>query len=168
MTQAIEQWRDIADCPGWQVSDLGRIQKIVDGVAKIVELHPSPPHGYVLVSINKKLRAVHRLVLEAFVGPCPPDMEARHVLVRDKSNNRLENLAWGTRFENAQDCKRHLAEFGPPPPLMNDTHRHEFKFRKSFMDAAKKMASSLGLSLAAYIRLVVKEDIDRRKKAAKS
>lgn len=168
MIQPVEQWRDIANQPGWQVSDLGRIQRIVDGVAMIVDLHSTPPYGYVFVTIKKKSYAVHRLVLEAFVGPCPPGMEARHILVRDVTDNRLVNLAWGTRFENAQDRKRHLVEFGSPPPLMNDTHRHELKFRKSLMDTMKHQASSLGLSLAAYIRMVVVEDIDRRKKQSKS
>lgn len=38
---------------------------------------------------------IHRLVLQAFVGPCPEGMEARH-LNGDPSDNRLENLCWGT------------------------------------------------------------------------
>ena len=45
---------------------------------------------------------VHRLVLEAFVGPCPAGLECRH-LDTDPLNNRLENLVWGTREENHAD-----------------------------------------------------------------
>jgi len=42
---------------------------------------------------------VHRLVLEAFVGTCPPEMETMH-LNGCRSDNRLENLKWGTHEEN--------------------------------------------------------------------
>lgn len=46
---------------------------------------------------------VHRMILEAFVGPCPAGCEARHFPDRDRSNNAVENLAWGTRSQNFMD-----------------------------------------------------------------
>lgn len=46
---------------------------------------------------------VHRLVLEVFVGPCPPGMECRHFPDHDPTNNRLSNLSWGTKAENMAD-----------------------------------------------------------------
>jgi hypothetical protein len=39
----------------------------------------------------KKSRAVHRLVLEAFVGPCPPGYQCCH-WDGVATNNRVENL----------------------------------------------------------------------------
>lgn len=48
---------------------------------------------------------VHRLVLAAFVGPCPEGMECRH-LNGVHTDNRLENLAWGTQEENRDDNRR--------------------------------------------------------------
>jgi hypothetical protein len=52
---------------------------------------------------GKTLNAmVHRLVLETFVGPCPIGQEARH-LNAIKTDNRLENLVWGTRSDNEKD-----------------------------------------------------------------
>jgi HNH endonuclease len=51
-------------------------------------------------------RAVHRLVLEAHVGPCPPSHEGAH-LNGVRSDNRLANLAWKTKSENAADQQRH-------------------------------------------------------------
>lgn len=51
-------------------------------------------------------RYVHRLVLEAFVGPCPDGLQTRH-LDGDPSNNRPTNLAWGTSKENHADRRRH-------------------------------------------------------------
>lgn len=49
---------------------------------------------------------MHRLVLEAFVGPRPRRMVARH-LDGDQSNNAVGNLAWGTPSENATDRLDH-------------------------------------------------------------
>ena len=51
-------------------------------------------------------RLVHNLVLEAFVGPCPPGMEACHYPDHDKANNHLENLRWDTHAENMKDAYR--------------------------------------------------------------
>lgn len=47
---------------------------------------------------------VQRLVLEAFVGPCPRGMEARH-LDSNPANCRLSNLEWNTRKVNQCDRK---------------------------------------------------------------
>ncbi len=49
---------------------------------------------------------MHRLVLEAFVGPCPEGMQCRH-LDGNRSNNHIDNLAWGTPKENCADRGRH-------------------------------------------------------------
>jgi hypothetical protein len=54
-----------------------------------------------------KTSKVHRVVLEAFVGPCPPGMEGRHAGDNNKSNNRASNLAWGTPLQNARDKDAH-------------------------------------------------------------
>lgn len=51
-------------------------------------------------------KMVHRLVLETYIGPCPDGMETRH-LNGNKTDNRLENLAWGTRIENERDKVQH-------------------------------------------------------------
>lgn len=47
-----------------------------------------------------------RLVLLAFIGPCPKGKECCH---RDGNprNNKLKNVRWGTRLSNMQDKIRH-------------------------------------------------------------
>jgi hypothetical protein len=45
-------------------------------------------------------------LLFAFVGPCPPGMQCRH-LDGNPQNNSLGNLVWGTPQENADDRIRH-------------------------------------------------------------
>lgn len=59
--------------------------------------------GYLVVSLSDNdKRMSHQLVLEAFVGSRPDGMECRH-LNDVKSDNRIRNLVWGTRTENAED-----------------------------------------------------------------
>jgi|SRR5882672_4272226 len=50
--------------------------------------------------------SVHRLVALAFLGSQPGGCEVRH-LNGVPNDNRLENLAWGTKVENSQDTLRH-------------------------------------------------------------
>ena len=66
-------------------------------------------YGYAYVYLsengNQTKMLVHRAVLSAFSGINPPDLECRHL--NDISlDNRLVNLRWGTRLENADDRKR--------------------------------------------------------------
>lgn len=51
---------------------------------------------------NVRMFRVHHLVLLAFVGPSPEGTECRH---RNgiKTDNRADNLLWGTPLENRQD-----------------------------------------------------------------
>lgn len=71
---------------------------------------PSFIDGYAVVTIRTmsdgRLVKVHRLVLEAFVGPCPKGMQTRH-LNGIRNDNHLGNLKWGTSQENALDRNRH-------------------------------------------------------------
>lgn len=61
---------------------------------------------YPLVTLSKgssqKSYRVHTLVVEAFLGPKPAggDYTVDHIN-RDKKDNRVENLRWATRFEQA-------------------------------------------------------------------
>jgi hypothetical protein len=69
----------------------------------------SDRNGYQRVDLGSKhsnCRFVYHLVLEAFVGPCPPGLECRH-LDGNNQNNRRDNLCWGTKLENAADMVRH-------------------------------------------------------------
>lgn len=64
-------------------------------------------HGRYFTKEPPLLVMIHVLVLTAFVGPCPEGMECRHFPDRNRSNNRLTNLSWGTRTENMQDKFAH-------------------------------------------------------------
>jgi hypothetical protein len=55
--------------------------------------------------VRKRLY-IHRLVLLAFVGPCPERMQACHAPDRSVSNNHIYNLRWDTSMANHKDCER--------------------------------------------------------------
>lgn len=121
-------YRDIPGFPGYRVGDDGSVWSartigprgvghgrggvpIIGNVWRpltVKKLNNYCGHRYVSLRCEGKSynRLVHRLVLEAFVGPCPEGKEGTHD-DGDPSNNRLGNLAWKTPKENAADRKRH-------------------------------------------------------------
>jgi hypothetical protein len=54
---------------------------------------------------TKMPRTIHTLVLEAFVGPCPPGQMCCH-WDDNPRNNHIANLRWGTHSENERDKVR--------------------------------------------------------------
>lgn len=116
MNATHEEWRPVV---GWEdsyeVSNLGRVRskdRVItagDGIAKqlhgkILKPGMNRRHRHVALCDGDggKSYRVHKLVLEAFIGPCPDGLEIRH-LDDDPDNNRLSNLAYGTRSENMFD-----------------------------------------------------------------
>lgn len=105
------EYRPIAKWPGYAVGTDGSVWSCRDNAGELClewhELAHLVKHGYHRVELNLPERAqkffVHRLVLEAFVGPCPKGMITRHWPDRDRGNNRLTNLAWGTGKQNQED-----------------------------------------------------------------
>lgn len=77
---------------------------------RLLKQSPNRPDGYLTITIwesgRPRTRYVHRLVAEAFIGPCPEGMQVRH-LNGDHRDNRAENLCYGTPAENAADKVRH-------------------------------------------------------------
>jgi hypothetical protein len=109
MTTLEEHWRPPHGLPGYEVSSLGRIRSSHrKGGWRILRLSRSRYPSLSMLDANgsEVTRYIHRLVLETFVGPCPPGKQACHV-DGCTSNNRVSNLRWGTPVENAADRKRH-------------------------------------------------------------
>lgn len=95
-------------------------------------------------------RYVHRLVLEAFVGFSEPGHECRHG-DRDTTNNRLSNLSWGTRSQNAEDRRKHgtmpLGESHKKSKITDDIVRSIREMRKNgelIKDIAKRFGVTFG------------------------
>lgn len=111
------EYREVVGHPGYWVGSDGTVWSqwaplYVPGVAgrtsqitgrwRLLRTGSNPKSGHLQVRLRGKDRYVHHLVLEAFVGPRPPDTECRH-LDDNPRNNRLGNLQWGTRSENIAD-----------------------------------------------------------------
>jgi len=119
-----ETWKPIPGYEGWyEISSQGRVRarerQIWHGAnrwgkgfwrtraARLIK--PSLTRRYYRVTLQREGRreqlAVHRLVLAAFIGPCPPGMEGCHA-DDDPSNNHLSNLRWDTTSANVLDQVR--------------------------------------------------------------
>jgi hypothetical protein len=116
-----EQWLPVSDWFGYEVSDQGRVRSwkqrakgrvwVVDRSQPPRILKPEPRNGYLSVRLSEKGRTarhenIHRLVLEAFVGPAAAGIHAAHGN-GDGTDNRLANLRWATPSANNQDKVAH-------------------------------------------------------------
>lgn len=87
----------------------GRIGFVPNWRAPAIRIHRQ---GYLYFRAKKvdggrmQYGRIHRLVLETFVGPCPPGMEACHNNGKEP-DNRIVNLRWDTRSNNLRDRVRH-------------------------------------------------------------
>lgn len=117
----MEHWLPVVGFEGWyEISDQARV-RFVDRVVLTCSggtrrirskvLRPSAAGMYLSVNLYRGpgvkpvTRSVHLLVLEAFVGPCPPGLEALHG-IGGAHDNRPVNLAWGTKAQNEADKVR--------------------------------------------------------------
>lgn len=116
-----ENWKPVVGYEGlYEVSDQGRVKSLArhttmkDGRGKTIRekilKNRTLPSGHKYVSLSghgsKQKALTHRLVMLAFVGPCPEGMEVCHN-DGNPENNHLSNLRYGTRSDNVQDMIRH-------------------------------------------------------------
>jgi hypothetical protein len=111
-------FRDVPEFPGYRIGDDGTMLSCLKrgGNAFILtrewrRLACYDKQGYRYIRLQRAdgtshQRQVHRIVLEAFIGPCPAGMEACHNN-GVRSDNRLDNLRWDTRKNNLADRVRH-------------------------------------------------------------
>lgn len=172
-------YRPVVGCPGYRVGDDGSVWSC--RVRKVAERDPATNRirrtirvmsdrwfrvatkpvnrlGYYRVCLyvagRKRQVFVQELVLEAFIGPRPPGMEACHD-DNDPSNNRLTNLRWDTHRNNMADKRRHgthqIGEKHPRARLTEDAVR---EIRASYIfgrsseatEAKSRLTAKFGLS----------------------
>jgi hypothetical protein len=111
----IVEYRDVVGYPGYRVGSDGTIWSRHRIGGKVLHSDwalkaPRCKSGYLYVGLYRERKtqtvAVHRLVLEAFVGPRPQGMQCRH-RDGDPRNNRRTNLTWGTPQQNSDDKLLH-------------------------------------------------------------
>lgn len=127
-----EIWKKVPGYEKYQISNFGKVRHIRTGRLKkfCIQQYDGPP--YLTVQLqknasvepnfrkrNKPIR-IHRLLLMAFVR-MPEDGEIGCHKNGNSMDNRLENLYWGTRKDNAQDSIRH-GTFKFIKPVYGESH----------------------------------------------
>lgn len=101
-----ERWKRIWDVPNYWVSTKSRVWSAAS--SSFIEGTPLK-NGHIDISLRYDGRRIHRylhrLVAEAFIPNPHGYPEVRH-LNDDPSDNEIENLAWGTQYDNVHDCIR--------------------------------------------------------------
>lgn len=148
VTTQQERWLPVPGYEGfYEISDFGRVRSLDRVVGPFAGKHGTSRyhtvHGRILTlgndiyprvwlrrdGVGKQAR-VHVLVLAAFVGPRPAGQVVRH-LNGIPNDNRLKNLTYGTRSENAKDALRHGVIFCAA--LDRCKRNHEFTPENSFI-----------------------------------
>lgn len=127
-----EEWRDVVGYEGiYRVSSLGRILSLprIDAggrrwPGRILKQHLGSggrPEVNLTRNGKQKVRRVHQLVAEAFLGPCPEGMVVCH-WDDIRTNNVVTNLRHGTIQDNADDGVRN----GCRRPVTHCPWGHEY------------------------------------------
>src|SRR4051812_22777189 len=109
LEQSTERWLPVVGCEGWyEVSDLGRVRRIRPGPSTKIGRLLIPSSNYqrrgelsVVLSTGepggrgRRVRSVHRLVAEAFIGSRPRGYDLNHKN-GEITDNRPENLEYVT------------------------------------------------------------------------
>lgn len=111
-------YKEIARYPGYRFGDDGSVWSIWSRSRqggwrrKCPTLRRGRYHLSLTVDGVTTYPSVHRLILEAFDGPCPDGMQCCHN-DGDATNNHPDNLRWDTPKANAADAIRHGTHFRP-------------------------------------------------------
>lgn len=110
-----ETWKPIPGYSMYEVSNRGQVRSWHNNKwgrrNEPLILKPQlRKNGYLHVSLRKNGQTItaliHALVLTAFIGPCPIDLECCHGN-GDPADNLLSNLRWDTRSANMKDAYKH-------------------------------------------------------------
>jgi hypothetical protein len=144
----VSEFRPVPGYAGYSVSDDGAIRGPRGALRPMAR---ATGHLFVLPYRRGRLY-VHVAVLTAFVGPRPVGQEARH-LNGVSSDNRLTNLAWGTRLQNAADRQLHGDEpHGDAKPNARLTSAQALAIRDDTRPS-REVGAAYGVSHTAVLRI---------------
>lgn len=94
----MEQWRDITECNGYEISSAGNVRNKYTGNTLKPMLNNK---GYARVKLGGRYYLIHRLVAQAFIPNNQSKPQVNHK-DGDKLNNHVKNLEWVTDQENRE------------------------------------------------------------------
>lgn len=110
----MEEWRDIKGFKGWQISDKGRMRRLIMNTWTPIELYFNESVGHYMHTMRGDDGKVHtkyphRLVAETFIDN-PDGYKAVKHKDGDKRNNNVDNLYWceQVRHRKEKDAKKHV------------------------------------------------------------
>jgi hypothetical protein len=105
------EFRTVDWLDGYRFGSNGKVQTLSRSGCEWKTVHPcKTAKGYTVTSVNvdgkRKRFYIHRLIAEAFFGPCPSGMVCCHK-DGNPSNNCVSNLRWGTSKSNSSEMVQH-------------------------------------------------------------
>lgn len=154
----MEMWKAVLEYEGlYEVSDLGRVRRIAPGQGTRTGIRrpQMTTTGYHSLMLSKGGKVsgvrVHRVVVEAFIGPIPAGLCVNH-RDGDKLNNRLDNLEIATYLENSHHARdvlgwRPVTRYGEAvgtAKLTEENVRYIRSHQKAY-GIATRLANELGV-----------------------
>jgi hypothetical protein len=156
----IEEWRTCLGFPSYEISDLGRIRRVVKQTSKKFNRTLKcrvGTAGYRYCSLSELgktyTKYVHHLVAETFVGPRPTNYDVSH-----ENDDKLDNRACNLKYRTQADNTRRAYENGLIAVARGETHTYakltEVKvreIRKRFAEgeSGNKLAGVFGVTSGA-------------------
>jgi hypothetical protein len=149
----MEEWKDILDFPGYKISSHGNVinksGKVMSG--GIIETSdPNLMYRKVNLVKDKKPHTirVHRLVAQAFI-PNPDNKPEIDHINRDGCDNRVENLRWASRSENAINTRDRMSVSGHRHICLTPEATWRVKIRRANCDLFDNCFKDLEEAIAA-------------------